>query len=128
MALLFDNNTDVFEDRLSSAEALSEADYELWRQKGPVGSFITSLSIFTNQKGLRMYLLNELQEYAISRSDDLKMRSKRPLSVVLDNETRWLSQHYMIHRTLKLRSYFQMLVTKFRSQWEEGNTSKKPAD
>jgi hypothetical protein len=68
--------------------------------------------------------LKELQEYDISRSDDPKMRSKRPLSVVLDNETRWLSQLYMIRRALKLRTYFQMLVTKFRSQWEEENTSK----
>jgi hypothetical protein len=31
----------------------------------------------------------------------------------------------MIRRALKLRLYFQMLVTKYRSQWEEENTSKR---
>lgn len=123
-ALLFGNNTDAFEDQLSDVEALSEAEYELWRQKGPVGK-LHNFVIDIHRSDRLTYLLKELQEYDISRSDDLKIRSKRPLSVVLDNETRWLSQLYMIRRALKLRPYFQMLVTKFQSQWEEENTSKK---
>ena len=123
-ALLFGNDTDAFEEQLSGAEALSQAEYDLWRKKGPVGK-LHNFVLDVHRSDRLTSLLNELQQYDISRADDPKMRLKKPLSVVLDNDTRWLSQLYMIRRALKLRTYFQMLVTKYRSQWEEENTSKR---
>jgi len=89
-ALLFGNNTDAFEDQLSGAEPLAEAEYELWRRKGPVGK-LHNFVVDVHRSDRLTYLLKELQEYDISRSDDPKIRSKSPLSVVLDNDTRWLS-------------------------------------
>ncbi|OWT42252.1 restless-like transposase [Pochonia chlamydosporia 170] len=123
-ALLFGKDTDAFEEQLSGAEALSEAEYELWRQKGPVGK-LHNFVVDINRSDRLTYLLKELQEYDISISDDPKIRSKSPVSVVLDNDTRWLSQLYMIRRALRLRRYFELLVAKFRIQWEEENTSKR---
>jgi hypothetical protein len=123
-ALLFGSSTDAFENQLSGIEAFSEAEYELWQQKGPVGK-LHNLVVDIHRSDRLTYLLRELQEYDISKSDDPKIRSRSPLSVVLENETRWLSQLYMIRRALKLRTYFQMLITKIRSQWEGENTSKK---
>ncbi|OAQ58122.1 restless-like transposase [Pochonia chlamydosporia 170] len=112
-ALLFGKDTDAFEEQLSGAEALSEAEYELWRQKGPVGK-LHNFVVDVDRSDRLTYLLKELQEYDISMSDDPKIRSKSPVSVVLDNDTRWLSQLYMIRRALRLRRYFELLVAKFR--------------
>ena len=53
------------------------------------------------------------------------MRIRKPLHVVVDNETRWLSQLYMIRRALMLRPYLETLVLKHKQAWEKDNTLKR---
>ncbi|KAM3451250.1 hypothetical protein NHJ6243_009632 [Beauveria neobassiana] len=86
-ALLFRRNTDAFEQQLSGAEALSDAEYARWRRKGPVRK-----------------LHNIVVDEEIDRATTLKLRSKKPLKLIIDNDTRWLS---------------------YKAQWEDENRSRK---
>lgn len=47
------------------------------------------------------------------------------LNVILDNQTRWLSQLYMIRRARKLRSFLALLILQSKSEWEEEHRSKR---
>lgn len=62
--------------------------------------------------------LRELQQR------DLKL-GKKPLKVIRDNDTRWLSQLYMIRRALKLRRYFDLLVVEYRVEWKQEALTRK---
>ncbi|KFA53236.1 hypothetical protein S40293_10087, partial [Stachybotrys chartarum IBT 40293] len=56
--------------------------------------------------------------------EDKRLRSQL-LNEVVDNETRWLSQLYMIRRALRLRPYLETLVLKHKREWEKDNLSKR---
>ncbi|KAG5783610.1 hypothetical protein H9Q73_002749 [Fusarium xylarioides] len=89
-ALLFGKNASAFEEQLSGASALPEADWESWRGKGPVGKLHNLVyDIFRSNR--LMYLLRDLQQDAISKASSLRERSRKPLTVVRDNNTCWLS-------------------------------------
>jgi hypothetical protein len=123
-ALLFGKNASAFEEQLSGASALPEADWESWRSKGPVGKLHNLVyDIFRSSR--LMYLLRDLQQDAISKASSLRERSRKPLTVVRDNNTRWLSQLYMIRRALKIRPYLILLVVKYKQEWEDENRSKR---
>lgn len=49
----------------------------------------------------------------------------RPLKCVRDNDTRWLSQLYMIRRALKLRKYLDRVLFEFGREWKEQNTTSR---
>ncbi|OBS17235.1 hypothetical protein FPOA_12262 [Fusarium poae] len=66
-----------------------------------------------------------IQRLEFDASEDPRVRIRKPLNVVADNETRWLSQLYMIRRALKLRPYLETLVLKHKQEWEKDNTSKR---
>jgi hypothetical protein len=51
--------------------------------------------------------------------------AKKPLKTIRDNDTRWLSQLYMIRRALKLRKYFDLLVVEYRVEWKKEALTKK---
>ncbi|KAF5576969.1 restless-like transposase [Fusarium pseudocircinatum] len=96
-ALLFGKNLLAFEEQLSGTPALLESDWESWRSKRPVGKLHNLVhDIFRSNK--LTYLLRDVQQDAISKSGSLKERSKKPLTVVRDNDTRWLSQLHMIRQ------------------------------
>ncbi|KAG7429008.1 hypothetical protein Forpi1262_v009537 [Fusarium oxysporum f. sp. raphani] len=61
----------------------------------------------------------------INRATTLKLRSKKPLKLIIDNDTRWLSQLYMIRRALRLKTSIELLLIKYKAQWEDENRSKK---
>lgn len=89
-ALLFGKNASASEEQLSGASTLSEADWESWRSKGPVGKLHNLIhDIFRSNR--LTYLLRDLQQDAISKADSLRERSRKLLTVVRDNNTRWLS-------------------------------------
>jgi hypothetical protein len=72
------------------------------------------------------YLLDILQQRDNDASDDPMAKSKKPLRVVVDNDTRWLSQLYMmINRALQLRDYFEQMVVKHKQTWERENKLKR---
>ncbi|EXU94519.1 hypothetical protein X797_012410, partial [Metarhizium robertsii] len=57
-----------------------------------------------------------IQQLEFDASEDPRIRIRKPLNVVVDNETRWLSQFYMIRRALKLRPYLETLVLKHKQE------------
>ncbi|KAJ3454092.1 hypothetical protein MRS44_017986 [Fusarium solani] len=69
--------------------------------------------------------LATIQRLEFDASEDPRVRIRKPLNVVVDNETRWLSQLCMIRRALKLRPYLETLVLKHKQEWERDNTSKR---
>jgi hypothetical protein len=58
-------------------------------------------------------------------SSDPRIKARKPLDLIIDNDTRWLSQLYMIRRALTLRPFVEQLVLKHRQQWEQDNRSRR---
>jgi hypothetical protein len=112
-ALLFGKNVDAFEKQLNGEAMLTETECELWRRR-PVGKIHIIVTEIHRSDRLT-YMLRDLQ-LDINKASDPKIRARKPLSVVVDNATRWLSQLYMIRRALKLRPYFAMLQVKRKLQ------------
>ncbi|RKK17382.1 hypothetical protein BFJ66_g17913 [Fusarium oxysporum f. sp. cepae] len=123
-ALLFGKNADAFEQQLSGAEALSDTEYARWRKKGPVGK-LHNIVVDVRISHRLIYLFKEVQRDEINRAATLKLRSKKPLKLIIDNDTRWLSQLYMIRRALRLKPSIELLLIKYKAQWEDENRSKK---
>ncbi|KAM5360625.1 hypothetical protein ACJA88_014770 [Fusarium oxysporum] len=94
-------------------------------KKGPVGK-LHNLVVAIHRSDLLTTLLRSIQRLEFDASEDPRVRIRKPLNVVVDNETRWLSQLYMIRRTLKLRPYLETLVLKHKQEWGKDNTSKRP--
>ncbi|KAG7418779.1 hypothetical protein Forpe1208_v003635 [Fusarium oxysporum f. sp. rapae] len=63
-------------------------------------------------------LLRSLQLTAYSKSDDPVVRAKKPLDVIIDVVTRWLSTLYMIRRALLLKDFLEDLWYEQKSEWE----------
>ena len=57
-------------------------------------------------------MLKEFQQDYVDKSDNPEVQKQKPLEVVLDNDTRWLSQYYMIKRALKLRRFYDEFMAK----------------
>jgi hypothetical protein len=66
-----------------------------------------------------------LQQEAFTKSSDPKLNARKPLDVILDNYTRWLSQSYMIRRALLLRDYIERLVAHHRIDFVQQNKTKR---
>ncbi|KAH7485923.1 hypothetical protein FOMA001_g3995 [Fusarium oxysporum f. sp. matthiolae] len=61
----------------------------------------------------------------MDQSIDPRVRARKPLNIVVDNDTRWLSQLYMIRRAIKLRPYLDVMILKHKQAWEQDNRSKR---
>ena len=123
-ALLFGKDSEAFEEQLSGAEALSQAEWDLWRRRGPVGK-LHNIVVDIHRSDRLTNLLRDIQLADIVTSPTLQGRNRKPLSVVVDNDTRWLSQLYMIRRALDLRDCLDILVIKYKAQFTEENISKR---
>lgn len=133
--LLHGNAEQPVETFVETNEQLTDAEYDLWRKEGLVGKLrilvlaidisdrlltlpypIYSL-IAINLLTLNIYRLTalfyQIQQADISNAQTARDRSKKPLHVVKDNQTRWLGSLYMIRRALRLRLYFEELKVKF---------------
>ncbi|GKU08409.1 unnamed protein product [Fusarium langsethiae] len=119
-ALLFGQNVEAFEEQLSGAAALSEAEHALWRRKGPVGK-LHNLVVEVRRSDQLTYLLRSIQRSEFDLSSDPRIRARQPVDLIIDNDTRWLSQLYMIRRALTLRPFVEQLVLKHCQQWEQDN-------
>lgn len=115
-ALLFGHDSEAFEDDEGN-EALDSKVHELWRRKGPVGK-LHNLILWIHRSDLLTNLLRSLQLMAYSKSDDPTVRAKKPLDVITDVVTRWLSTLYMIRRALLLKSFLEDLWYGQKSEWE----------
>ncbi|TXC12399.1 hypothetical protein FocTR4_00017248 [Fusarium oxysporum f. sp. cubense] len=52
------------------------------------------------------------------KSDDPVVRAKKPLDIIIDVVTRWLSTLYMIRRALLLKDFLEDLWYEQKSEWE----------
>ncbi|EFZ03427.2 restless-like transposase [Metarhizium robertsii ARSEF 23] len=101
-ALMFGKSVHAFEKRLRGEAMLTETEYELWQKRGPVGKIHIIVTEIHRSDRLT-YMLRDLQLDDINKASGPKIRARKPLSVIVDNDTRWLSQLYMIRRALQLR-------------------------
>jgi hypothetical protein len=116
-ALLFGHNSEAFEDDIQGNETLDAKAHELWRRKGPVGK-LHNLIFWIHRSDSLTNLLRSLQLTAYSKSDDPVVRAKKPLDVIIDVVTRWLSTLYMIRRALLLKDFLEDLWYEQKSEWE----------
>ncbi|KAF4435092.1 putative AC9 transposase [Fusarium austroafricanum] len=116
-ALLFGHNSEAFEDDIQGNETLDAKAHELWRRKGPVGK-LHNLIFWIHRSDSLTNLLRSLQLAAYSKSDDPVVRAKKPLDVIIDVVTRWLSTLYMIRRALLLKDFLEDLWYEQKSEWE----------
>ncbi|KAH8715445.1 putative AC9 transposase [Beauveria bassiana] len=123
-ALLFGHNVEAFEEQLSGAAPLSEAEHSLWRRKGPVGK-LHNLVVDVRRSDQLTGLLRSIQRSEFDMSSAARIQASTPLDLIIDNDTRWLSQLYMIRRAIVLRPFLEQLILKHRQQWEQENRSKR---
>ena len=96
----------------------------LWRRKGPIGK-LHNLVVDVRRSDQLTYLLRSIQRSEFDTSPDPTIKASSPLDLVIDNDTRWLSQLYMIRRAISLRPFLEQLILKHRQQWEQDNRSKR---
>ncbi|KJZ69331.1 hypothetical protein HIM_11271 [Hirsutella minnesotensis 3608] len=70
-------------------------------------------------------MLRSIQREAFTKSSNPKLNTRKPLDVILDNDTRWLSQLYIIRRALLLRDYVERLIAHHRIEFKQQNKSKR---
>jgi hypothetical protein len=63
-------------------------------------------------------LLRNLQQESFNISKDPKIKAKRPKDTVMDNQTRWLSQLYMLRGCLELRPFLEDIWANQRAEWD----------
>jgi hypothetical protein len=116
-ALLFGHDAEAFESQVGDDAFIDSKRHEEWRRKGPIGKLHNLVLVihksdrFTNE-------LRQLQQDYFNSSEDPAIRAKKPVDVVLDNLTRWLSQLYMIRRALQLRPFLEDLWVKHHTEWK----------
>ncbi|RWA03211.1 hypothetical protein EKO27_g11894 [Xylaria grammica] len=120
-SLLFGKEVEAFEAQISKVESLSLAEHSLYQKLGPVGK-AHNLVVDIWRSDRLYYILLDVQQQDINNSDH---PFEQALCVILDNDTRWLSQLYMIRRLLKLRPYIPRLISEFQKEWEDSNRSKR---
>jgi hypothetical protein len=120
-ALLSGPDIEAFEAEIQHTKSLSAAEHRLYQKAGPVGkAHHLVVDIFRSDR--LYYLLLEIQKTSFEASGHF---SQRAYCVVLDNDTRWLSQLHMIRRLLKLRPYIPRLVYEFEKEWMNAHRSKR---
>lgn len=118
-AILFGKDADAFECCSRQGDVSATTEHERWRKKGPVGK-LHNLVVAIHRSDVLTTLLRSIQRLEFDASEDPRVRIRKPPHVVVDNETRWLSQLYMIRRALILRPYLEALVLKHKQAWEKG--------
>lgn len=93
-------------------------------RKGPAGK-LHNLVVEVRRSDQLTYLLRSIQRSEFDMSSDPRIRSRKSLDLIIDNDTRWLSQLYMIRRALTLGPFVEQLVLKHRQQWEQDNRSRR---
>ncbi|KAK8120325.1 transposase-like protein [Apiospora kogelbergensis] len=116
--LLFGNKEKPIETFIETDERLTDAQYNLWRAYGPVGK-IRILGLLIDSSNTLTDMLDKIQAAHIATGETPRERSRQPLRVIKDNQTRWLGSLYMIRRAIRLRSHLDALKVKFQRQWED---------
>jgi hAT family C-terminal dimerisation region len=121
-ALLFGDDANAFEEELSNGSVASQEEHTHWMKKGPVGK-VHIWVVATHSSDILTKSLLELQRKAFEESDDPEERSQKPVTVILDVLTRWLSSFYMIKRALKLRRFYEHHRLEALQRWKKENSN-----
>jgi hypothetical protein len=101
MLLGKDDTSSVIEDDIDT-----EA-HDAWLKRGPVGK-LHNLMVWINRSNRVTEMLREAQR------QDREKCWPGLLDVIVDNNTRWLSQFYMMSRAIKLRPYIEAVISDVR--------------
>lgn len=88
---------------------MSKADYTLWRRKEPVGK-LHNLVVDVRKSDQLTHLLRSIERHEFDISPDATFRSRKPIDLIINNDTPWLSQLYIIRRAFRLRPFFEQLI------------------
>lgn len=110
--LLFGHHPEAMEDD-DTGEIFTKEEWLEWSTSGPVSKLHKLVWDIHTNEGLRK-LFRDVQ----------CREGKKALKIVRDNDTRWLSQYYMMKRGLKLRKYFSIVLIEYREVWNKANTTK----
>jgi hypothetical protein len=89
-ALLFGNNPDAFEEQLNSKSPLNLTDYQFWLARESVGKLHNLMVDVRNVHKLHYGFQKAQQKAGIPHF----------LRLIINNDTRWLSQLQMIRRAI----------------------------
>jgi len=124
-ALLFGPDAEAFEDTVVEGELLARACHVAWMKKGPVGK-AHNFVVWVNRSDIFTQMLRKIQKEHADQATDRADKERKPLDVVLDNDTRWLSQYYMIQRMLVLRPYYDEFILKAKKYCTDTKVARIP--
>ncbi|KAK2668021.1 hypothetical protein RAB80_017212 [Fusarium oxysporum f. sp. vasinfectum] len=69
-------------------------------------------------------MLKKVQAVKSQLSDNAQLKKHRPVRVMVDNTTRWLSQFSMIKHALVLRPFYNSFIQRASNEWEKVNLTR----
>jgi hypothetical protein len=116
--LLFGKDAEAFEESVERGELLARVAHDKWINKGPVGK-VHNWVVWVHRSDMLTNLLKQKQQDHFNASEDPEIQNQSPLEVILDNDTRWLSQYYMIQQALKLQPCYEEFMVKAKKLFQE---------
>ncbi|TXB97483.1 hypothetical protein FocTR4_00012007 [Fusarium oxysporum f. sp. cubense] len=98
-------------------------EHEVWRRRGSVGKW-HNFAVEVSRSDTWTDMLKKVQAVESQLSDDAQLKKHRPVGVVVDNATRWLSQFSMTERALVLRPFYNSFVQRASNEWEKVNLTR----
>ncbi|KAJ0129434.1 Fluconazole resistance protein 1, partial [Fusarium oxysporum f. sp. albedinis] len=121
--LLYGKNPDAFEKEVFEGLHTAAKEHEVWRRRGSVGKW-HNFAVEVSRSDTWTDMLKKVQAVESQLSDDAQLKKHRPVGVVVDNATRWLSQFSMIERALVLRPFYNSFVQRASNEWEKVNLTR----
>ncbi|WKT54416.1 Ribonuclease H-like superfamily [Fusarium oxysporum f. sp. vasinfectum] len=88
-ALLFGQNPAAFKAEVDEEPGFDAVQHAIWRKRGPVGK-LHNLIHWIHRSDKLTHRLRALQGDFFQHSDSPRIRARKPLDVIRDNQTRWL--------------------------------------
>ncbi|KAI8404487.1 hypothetical protein FOFC_15982 [Fusarium oxysporum] len=121
--MLYGKNPDAFEKEVFEGLHTAAKEHEVWRRRGSVGKW-HNFAVEVSRSDTWTDMLKKVQAVESQLSDDAQLKKHRPVGVVVDNATRWLSQFSMIERALVLRPFYNSFVQRASKEGEKVNLTR----
>ncbi|OBS15736.1 hypothetical protein FPOA_28127 [Fusarium poae] len=123
-ALLFGQDYESFERDVNDGLLTVQREHEQWRKRGPIGK-LHNFCQEVNRSDLWTRKLISAQEHRIREAaEDSGLKAHKPVKVVTDNATRWLSQFYMMQRALRLKPFYDTFIFEARAHFNSENRTR----
>ncbi|OBS16414.1 hypothetical protein FPOA_27469 [Fusarium poae] len=123
-ALLFGQDYESFERDVNDGLLTVQREHEQWRKRGPIGK-LHNFCQEVNRSDLWTRKLISAQEHRIREAaEDSGFKAHKPVKVVTDNATRWLSQFYMMQRALRLKPFYDTFIFEARAHFDSENRTR----